>query len=584
MLKYFLMNSYSDLICQVVADLYDQSIDAELTRPDSKFGDYSTNVALRLASKLGRAPRDIAKEIADRLLASGVFAVVDIAGPGFINLTVDAIALENKLTKAFSSTIPYGNNTDGAGKKVLVEYPSTNMAKPFSVGHLRSSNQGWSARNLMLVTGWQVITDNHLGDYGTPFGIWVVGFKHFSNEEKLANRGIYELGDIYIKTKQAIKDEQANGKHDLEEEAQQWLLRLEDGDKEALAYSERFNKISLDHIHQVMARLGISTDYEIGEKFYADMGKQAAHDLVDRGIAVQNPDGSIIVPLEDYGIKTPLLILKSNGAALYATTDLATLIYREEQFHLDRVIYCVASEQKFYFEQLFAMAKKMGIKTELIHMWFGLIDQLNADGTREKMSSRKGVVLLEDLLNEAEKKARENAKSTDISDEDIKKIAVGAIKFTDFAADRRTGMLFDWQTMFNLTGYSGPYVQYAAVRVNKILKDNQDIVGSEEDKQTDANNQAAGPYDYQPEKNILLKLLDYPGIVKLAADNLEPHRIATYVYELAKEMNRYYEHTPIATADVPEDIKLARLGLLKKVSYVFEHALNILGIQIPSRM
>lgn len=566
------MDKYADQISQVVNDLYGQTIDAELTRPEPRFGDYATNVAMRLAGPLSRRPRDIAEEIKERLDASGMFSEVSIAGPGFINLRVAAVNLDKDLNDAFSGELPFGNNNDGAGKTVILDFPSTNMAKPFSVGHLRSANQGWAASNLMRDTGWKVITDNHLGDYGAPFGIWVVGFQKFSSEEKLAERGIYELGDIYIKTKAAIKEEQAAGKHDIEDDAQQWLLKLEAGDPEAVEYSNRFNKISLDHIHKVMDRLGIHTDYELGEKFFAESGKEEAHKLVEKGLAKQNPDGSIIVTLDEYGIKTPMLILKSNGAALYATTDLGTLMYRHDHFHADRVIYAVAAEQKFYFEQLFAMAKKIGLNMELIHMWFGLIDQINEDGTREKMSSRKGVVLLEDLLDEAEKRARQNAKSDDISDDDIKKVAIGAIKFTDFAADRRTGMLFDWRTMFNLTGFSGPYVQYAAVRVNKILHDNPNI------------GKLDPAYDYEAEKEVILKLLDYPAVVKQAADSLEPHRIATYVYELAKEMNRYYENTPVATADVPDRIKAARLHLLEQVAYVFHHALSILGIEIPSRM
>lgn len=566
------MSKYADQISQVVSDLYDQTIDAELTRPEPRFGDYATNVAMRLAGSLGRRPRDIAEEVKAKLDASGVFSEVSIAGPGFINLRVSAKSLNNDLNKAFDDETPFGDNHDGAGKTVVLDFPSTNMAKPFSVGHLRSANQGWAASNLMRATGWTVITDNHLGDYGAPFGIWVVGFKKFSSEEKLFERGIYELGDIYIKTKAAIKAENAEGKHDIEDEAQQWLLKLEAGDPEAVNYSERFNKISLDHIHKVMDRLHIKTDYELGEKFFAELGKKAANKLVEQGLAKQNEDGSIIVTLDEYGIKTPILILKSNGAALYATTDLGTLLYRRDEFHADRIIYAVAAEQKFYFEQLFAMAKKIGLNMELIHMWFGLIDQINEDGTREKMSSRKGVVLLEELLDEAEKRARKNAKSSDISEEDIKKVAIGAIKFTDFAADRRTGMLFDWRTMFNLTGFSGPYIQYAAVRINKILHDNPTTGAIDSE------------YNYEAEKNVILKLLDYPDVVKLAADNLEPHRIATYIYELAREMNRYYEQTPIATSGVETGVKEARLKLLTQVAYVFNHALNILGIEVPSRM
>lgn len=565
------MNQYADIIKRVIKEVFDIEDDVVLTRPEPKFGDYATNVAMQLAKPLHQNPRQIAEQIKAKLDDDNAFSEVSIAGPGFINLRVSAKHLHDDLERGFASDLPYGHNNDGRGKKVLVEYPSTNMAKPFSVGHLRSANQGWAARNLMLATGWQVITDNHLGDYGSPFGIWVVGFRKFSSEERLKERGIYELGDIYIKTKKAIKDEIAAGSDELERESQEWLLKLEAGDPEAVDYSNRFNKISLDHIHKVMGRLGISTDYELGEKFFAEKGKEEVRKLLNKGIAIQNPDGSVIVPLDEYGIKTPMLVLKSNGAALYATTDLATLIYRDREFHVDRVIYCVASEQKFYFQQLFAMAKKIGLKTELIHMWYGLIDQINEDGTREKMSSRKGVVLLEDLLDRAEATVRANTKA-DVSDDDIKKIAVGAIKFNDFSADRRTGMLFDWKTVFSLTGFSGPYVQYAAVRVNKILHDNP-LVGA-----TDAD------YDYEPEKSVILKLLDYPSVVKLAADNLEPHRLATYTYELAKILNKYYETTPVATDGVPEPIKRARLEMLARVAYVFEQALGILGIQIPSRM
>lgn len=218
------------------------------------------------------------------------------------------------------------------------------------------------------------------------------------------------------------------------------------------------------------------------------------------------------------------------------------------------------------------MAKKLGITTELIHLWFGVIDQLNEDGTREKMSSRKGVVLMEELLDQAEEKARTVVEGRGVSDEDVKKIALGAIKFSDFVSDRRTNILFDWSTIFALTGVSGPYVQYAAVRVNKILRDNGE------------GEPFVEGYDYEAEKAILAKLLDYPDVVRRAAHELEPHKIANYAYELAREMNRYYEATPIATEAVTDTQKAARLGLLSKVSQVFEHALNLLGIEIPEQM
>ncbi len=554
----------------VIAELYGIEMPVQLTRPDSEFGDYASNSALQLAGRLQRPPREVAEEIAQRLRESGAFSEVSVAGPGFINVRVAGAALASQLQAEW--TPHYGSNADGAGKTVIVEYPSPNMAKPYSVGHLRPGNQGWAARQLMEATGWKVVTDNHLGDYGAPLGIWITGFLSLSSEEALQKDGVYELGRVYIAMKKLLKEEAERGESTLADQVQEWLLRYEAGDEQAVAYSELFNRISLDHIHEVMTRLKISTDFELGEAFFAQKGKDAVQKLLETGVAVQNDDGSIIVPLDDYGFDVPLLVQKSNGAALYATSDLATILYREDTVKPDKVIYAVGAEQQFYFSQLFAMAKKLGITTELIHLWFGVIDQLNEDGTREKMSSRKGVVLMEELLDQAEEKARTVVEGRGVSDEDVKKIALGAIKFSDFVSDRRTNILFDWSTIFALTGVSGPYVQYAAVRVNKILRDNGE------------GEPFVEGYDYEAEKAILAKLLDYPDVVRRAALELEPHKIANYAYELAREMNRYYEATPIATEAVEDGQKAARLGVLSKVSQVFTHALNLLGIEIPEQM
>lgn len=555
---------------QIINDLYGVVVQPAISRPDPEFGDYATNVALQLAGRLNKSPREVAEEIASKLREVGDFSEVTVAGPGFINVRVSGTSLAKRLEAEWSEQ--YGENQDGAGKTAVVEYPSPNMAKPYSVGHLRPGNQGWAARQLMKATGWKVITDNHLGDYGAPLGIWITGFLHFSSDEALEKDGVYELGRVYIQTKKALKEEAERGETTLADEVQHWLLKFEAGDGEAKAYSERFNTISLEHIHTVMRRLRITTDYELGEAFFAPKGKEAVQTLLEKGVAIQNEDGSIIVPLEEYGFDVPLLVQKSNGAALYATSDLATMLYREEQWHPSKVIYAVGAEQQFYFAQLFAMAKKLGITTELVHLWFGVIDQLNEDGTREKMSSRKGVVLMEELLNQAEDKARSVVEGRDVSEEDIQKIALGAIKFSDFVSDRRTNILFDWNTIFALTGVSGPYVQYAAVRVNKILRDNGQGNAYEEG------------YTYDAEKAVLAKILEYPDIVRRAADDLEPHKVANYLYELARELNRYYEATPVAVGDVPQEVRGARLGVLAKAAHVFTHGLNLLGIEVPTKM
>lgn len=561
------MNKVAEIINQLIEEKFNIKTEVSLTRPRPEFGDFATNIAMQLAGKLSKNPREIAEELASELSKNEIFENVEIAGPGFLNLRVSAKKLEKILSQEFSDR--FGSNNEGEGKLALIDGPSPNMAKPYSVGHLRPGNQGWAAKKLLEFSGWKVITDNHLGDYGTPFGIWVVGFEMFSNEERLAKRGVYELGDVYIKTKAAMKEQGEGG--EIEKKAEEWLLKLENGDKEALKYSNKFKEISLKHIHDVMARLKISTDYEYGEAFFAPKGKAAVQKLIESGVAVQNEDGSVIVPLEEYGFDVPLLVQKSNGAALYATNDLATILFREEEFAPDRVIYSVGAEQQFYFSQIFAMAKKLGIKTDLYHLWFGVIDQLNEDGTREKMSSRKGVVLMEELLDKAEERAREIVAGRDVSEEDVKKIALGAIKFSDFTADRRTNILFDWENIFALTGFSGPYVQYSAVRVNNILRKEQnfELVDFEE-------------YDFEAEKNIILQLLAFPETVKMAVRDLEPHKISKYLYDLAREMNRYYEKTRVS--DAPEIEKSARLTLLKKVSKTFENGLDLLGIEIPEKM
>lgn len=564
------MDKISEIIREAIDQLFDVVPDVQLTRPDKKFGDFATNISLQLTAKLSQPPMEIAKQLVEELQKNTIFENVSAVAPGFINLKVKARVLADSLNNGWNNR--YGSNNDGDDKTVIVEYPSPNIAKPYSVGHLRPGNQGWAIKRLMEETGWKVITDNHLGDYGAPFGIWVTGYLKFSSPEKLEKDGVYELGRVYIEMRQALKSEAEAGKHELADEVQDWLLKLEDGDEEAQKYSDKFSQISLDHIHGMMKRLKISTDYELGESFFVASGKNLVKSLVEENLAVRNDDNSIIIELNDQGIDVPMLIQKSNGAALYATTDLACLKYREETWHPDRVIYAVAAEQKFYFEQLFAVAKKMGIKTELIHLWFGLIDQINEDGSRAKMSSRKGVVLMEELLDKAEVKAREIVNGREVSDEDVSKIALGAIKFSDFTSDRRTNILFNWDSIFALSGFSGPYVQYATVRVNKILSDGGNGQGEISD------------YDYEAEKDIILKLLEYPYVIELAGRNLEPHKIATYLYELARELNRYYETTPIMTSGVGETDKTARLGLLAKASQVLTHGLNILGIEVPNRM
>lgn len=561
-----IMDNLREQIKGLINDLYgvdDVTVDFASV-PSEIEGDYSTNVAMRLARQVGKNPRQIAQEIIDGLADSGFGFTV--AGPGFINVSVSGKALKAQLEEAWSDN--YGNNNSGEGKLAISEFPSTNIAKPYSVGHLRPGTQGWAAKKVLEANGWKVITDNHLGDVGTPFGIWATGFKR--SGIAFDDVTIYDLGNIYIQMKADLKEEEKAGKHALADEVQDWLLKLEAKDEEAVKLSEHFKDISMKHTHEVMDRLGISTDLEMGESCFVERGKQAVGEYTEKGIFEKNEDGSVICRLDEFGIDVPMLMLKSNGTALYATNDLGCMLYRAENIHPDKVVYCAGGEQKFYFEQLFALGKKIGIPQENIHLYFGMIDQINPEGKREKMSSRKGVVLMEELLDDAEKRVRENF-GAELSDDDIKKIAVGAIKYSDFIADRKTGILYDPDKIFALTGQSGPFCQYADVRMRRILEKNADFETVD-----------YAEYDWEAEKGVLQLLLKFPDIVAGASENFEMHKIAGFAFELAQELNRYYEKTPISSA--PDMERSARLELIRKADYVLARALDLLGIEIPAQM
>lgn len=562
----YMLDNLKEQIKGAIKDLYgvdDAAVDFASV-PSEIEGDYSTNVAMRLARQAGKAPRVIAEEIIGKLGDCG--CELSVAGPGFINVSISGKALQRQLAEAWSDS--YGDNDSGNGKVVLVEFPSMNMAKPYSVGHLRPGTQGWAAKKVLEANGWKVITDNHLGDVGTPFGIWATGFKRSGLDfEKVT---VYDLGEIYIKMKADMKAEEKAGKHDLADEAQEWLKKLEAKDAEAVKMSEHFNQISINHMHEVMGRLRISTDYEMGESQFVESGKKAAERYVAEGVFEKNEDGSVICRLDEFGIDVPMLMLKSNGTALYATTDLGCVLYRMEHMKPDRIIHAVGGEQKFYFEQLFAMEKKIGLAVENYHLWFGTIDQVSPEGKREKMSSRKGVVLMEALLDDAEKRVRENF-GEGVSDEDIAKIAVGAIKYSDFVADRKTGILYDPDKIFALTGQSGPFCQYACVRLRRILEKNADF------ERTDFRN-----YDFAEEKDVLRLLLEFPTVVAEAAEDFRMHKIAGFAFELAQELNRYYEKTPISSAEDME--RSARLWLVSCADFVLARALDLLGIEIPEKM
>lgn len=553
----------------------------EVTRANPKSGAHFAFPVFSLAKELGRNPSELASELAKEIHIASAERIE--SSGGFVNLWLrpQDIALTLELEQTVVDRPIYGQSDEGKGKLVIVDYVGLNMAKPFSVGHLRPTLQGQALINLHKMLGYRVIGDTHLGDSGTPFGIWVVGFKLLSSEEKLKEGGAYELGRVYAETKQLIKDEEENGDTGLKTQVAEWLKRLEADDEEALEYQAKFNQVTKAHMFEVLDELGIFPDENLGESYFLKRGKAIVQELIDSSTAVKQEDGSVIVNLEEYDINTPILLEKSDGSALYATTDLATLEHRLKNYSgtPSKILYSVDIQQRFHFQQLFALANKLGWgkDTEFFHAWFGQIQETDDDGKRQKMSSRKGAMYIRDLIDRALEHASITVGERKLSFEDTHKIALGAIKFNDFAQDRKTNILFDWDRMFSLQGFSGPFVQYAGVRIKSILSK---IEESTESPIYDLD--ALRHYSFEPESQLLLTLVQYPDVIRSAAEKYEPHHLATYAFELAKELNRYYEEVNIINSEEVE--REARVWLLKLTYKVLESSLGILGIEIPDRM
>lgn len=537
----------------VQSELANESIEADIAVP-----------LFRFAKEKQTAPDQLARQVAETLKDEAYEHVEALSG--FVNITLTSRAIADCVSSLVSGGA-LGESTEGHGKTIVVDFIGPNLSKPYSVGHLRPAVQGAALIELYRALGYEVIGDSHLGDWGTPFGMWVVGYLKWGDETALERDGVYELGRLYVQFRKEAKEDP-----ELMDEAKAWLKKLEAGDAQALEYKKRFTDISLEHLETILGRLKIVPDENLGESFYVENAMKLVNQLLEQGIALRNNDSSVIVDLSDVGIDVPILLEKSDGSVLYATTDIETIRYRIERWKPEKIIYSVGSEQQFHFKQVFALAKKLGYQSEFVHAWFGTVDELDEDGKRGKMSSRKSAALLENLLDTAETKAKEHIKN-EIPEDDIKKIAVGAIKFSDFSASRQTNILFDWDKMFSLQGFSGPYIQYAAVRVRSILSklnEHPDKLSTQLD------------YDWVKEKDILFTLARYPDVIKSAATEYEPHRVAQYAFDLAQSMNRYYEAVSIQNSEGTE--REARVAILGLVSSTFEHSLKILGIEIPEKM
>lgn len=554
-----------------IESLTEEDILAQIEIPPSyEMGDYAFPV-FSLAKIFRKNPNMIAEEMASRI-DSKYFEKVESKG-AYINFFTNKEALSKTvIEEILKEKENYGKSKMGKDKTIIVEYSSPNIAKPFHIGHIRTTIIGDSLKKIHKFLGYNVVSINHLGDYGTQFGMLIYAIKNWGNIEEIEKNPITELLKLYVRV-----NKEAEENEEIKEECRHYFASLEKGDEEAVKIWKWIREISLKEFKVVYDLLGIEFDSYNGESFYSDKMQKQVDRMEELGI-LKDSEGAKIVDLEKYNLP-PALIIKSDGSTIYITRDIAAAEYRHETYHPEKNIYVVATEQNLHFKQLKAVLEEMQYDwyDEVTHVAFGMINL--ADG---KLSTRQGrVVYLIDVLNKAIEKImeildeREKTSGVKIENKEelAKQVGIGAIKFQELFNQRIKDYTFDWDKTLSFEGESGPYVQYAHARICSLLNKGNFDINSEIDP-TLLNNEM--------EINILRNLYKFTEVVKDAAEKYEPFFISRYVVELAKDFNKYYNQVTINVED--EKLKNTRLMLCYSVKNVISEGLSLLGIEAPEKM
>ncbi|GAX07695.1 arginyl-tRNA synthetase [Secundilactobacillus silagincola] len=556
----------ADTLAPALTDVLSaEDIYQKIERPkDTSKGDYAFP-AFTLAKTFKKAPQQIAADLVEKIDTSK-FEKVEVAGP-YLNFFLDKTAFSAQvLNDVLTQGADYGQNQSGNNGNVPIDMSSPNIAKPISMGHLRSTVIGNSIAEILRKNGYNPIKDNHLGDWGTQFGKLITAYLKWGNEEDVKKDPITNLVKYYVKFhKEDVEHPE------LDDEAREWFRKLENGDEEAHHLWSWFRDESLKAFNAIYDKLGVKFDTYNGEAFYNDKMQAVIDTLKEKGL-LKESQGAQVVNLEKYDLN-PALILKSDGASLYITRDIATAVYRENTYHPAMNLYVVGSEQTYYFKQLKAVLMEMGLPSakDLHHIPFGLI---TVDG--KKLSTRSGrIILLDAVLDDAIDMAKKQiaAKNPDLpnKDEVAKQVGVGAIIFGDLKNERMNSIDFNLEEQLKFEGETGPYVQYAHARAESILR-----------KAADVTIPTDGAKISDPEAWETVKALaDFPDTVVEALKEFEPSDIAKYAIRLAKSFNKYYAHSKILADDAE---KPARLALVKSVSTVLKESLRLLGVQAPDEM
>lgn len=553
-------------IAAIVPALEQETILNLLEKPKkSNMGDIAFPT-FTLAKMMHKAPQIIASELVGQINNS-YFEKVEAVGP-YINFFLNKSEISAQVLKeVIKKREDYAQAAIGQGRNIVIDLSSPNIAKPFSIGHLRSTVIGDALSNIFQKLGYETVKINHLGDWGKQFGMLIVAYKKWGSEEAVRAHPIDELLKLYVRINAETKNHP-----ELDEEAREWFRKLENNDEEALALWQWFRDESLMEFNRLYAELGIDFDSYNGEAFYNDKMEEVVQLLAEKGL-LEESKGAQVVNLEKYGIEHPALIKKSDGATLYITRDLAAAIYRKRTYDFAKAIYVVGQEQTAHFKQLKAVLAEMGYawSKDIQHVSFGLVTK-----NGQKLSTRKGnVILLEPTIAEAVKRslAQIDTKNPDLVNKEAvaHAVGVGAIKFYDLKTDRTNGYDFDLEAMVSFEGETGPYVQYAHARIQSILRK--------------ANFQPQAAENYQlndTESWEIIKLIqDFPNTIVKAADNFEPSLIARFAIHLAQSFNKYYAHTRILD-DSPE--RDSRLALSYATATVLKEALALLGVEAPNEM
>ncbi|MBQ8125859.1 MAG: arginine--tRNA ligase [Kiritimatiellae bacterium] len=542
-----------------------------LPATDPKFGDYQCNDALKLAKKMKMNPREVAAKVV-AALDRAAFEKVEIAGPGFLNLTVSAAWLNAQLA-TLSAQPRCGIPPRGAGKTVVIDYSSPNAAKQMHIGHIRSTVIGCALDRIFRALGYTVVADNHLGDWGTQFGILIKGYRDCLTDEERANLTVATLEKCYVLSAAKAKEPDGVWKDACRAE----LVKLQQGDAENLALWKRFIDISIGEFERMYRKLGVKFDTYRGESYYNAMMPGVVEKLRQMGLAEES-EGALIVNLdaEKLGVA---IVRKSDGGYNYTTSDLACVESRVADYHPERIIYVTDDRQQLHFRQFFSIAAKMGHTVKLVHVPFGLMSYQG-----KAISTREGnLIKLDDLLREAVRRSLAIVAPRGGDEQLAEQIGIGAVKYADLSHDPATAIDFNWDKALALEGNSGPYLQYAYARVCSLMEKageggTDGGSGAPEPLPKDGLFRVAMP----SEKRLALQLLEFPGAVVRAAEAYKPSVLADYLFQTAQLYSSFYQNSPILKSEPA--VRAARLKLCALFGDVLKTGLNLLGIETPNHI